>query len=397
MSSTLVPPSGTPAAAAPGNSAAQIPPAPSAAASATPQPLTLADYDRLASQSLQANETPISPAAPERPAVVPGKESPPEPTPTVPGTSDNMSAAQAAEPPAPPVADAEEDPEPTPEELAGLGEAGKRALQAERQKRKDARAENAELRQRLDALEAKLNPPPPPAAEPIPAPAAAPVAPVYGLEDCQTFEAVDARAMQAVSTEATVLRLQRTLARNGVDAVVPLLKAEKVEQIDGVPVEQAGEEAISEFLSGVYEKTRLDQVQAEPRKQFLANRARNFQSAAQIVPEILDAKTDQAKLFNNLMREQPILRSLPNGPELAAKLILGHEVFTSRKTKTATNPPPVPLTPAPQPTPKSAPAAPRRSSEAIPQISELDTLRAKLAAGTATTAEVDRYSALALG
>lgn len=372
-------------------------PTPAAVTPSVPTPpLTLADYDKLATASLNGTaETPAPATPPATPTA--GQESPPaEPVAAAPAAGDS-SAVQT------PGAEAEEIADPTPEELATLNEAGQRALKAERQKRRDAREENKQLRARLAELEQKPAPPaePTPATPPTPA---APSAETGTLVDCDTFEAVDARAMQAATVEAAALRLNQTFLREGYAAVLPQLAEHGIVEQDGKLVHvaskrvlgEANDETVSGFIANVFEGARTAQAQAPIRKTFLAQRAQSFERAATILPQLRDVKSPEYQQIAGLFQKRAELRSLANGPEIAVKLYLGELAWNAKLTKPAAAVPPKPAPTVP-PHPASAPGAPRLSVPTNgPGKDRKTELSAKIAAGQASLAEVDEYSALAL-
>jgi hypothetical protein len=384
---------------APPSGAVDLQPAPPASTGAPAEPSpadkplqTLADFSAYASQALreldarnEATNTPEAPpAASESPAV---------------GSDQVESDA-----PPPPTADGD-DAEPSAEELAALSEAGRRALMAERQKRKEAREEARLLREKVAELEARLKSQPPEEASPgdadkpadpnIPAPAAvAPVVAQQPLADCQTFEAVDARVMQAATAEAQALKLQRILQRQGAEQAAAELAKLGVQRIGDTPVAEATDEQLEEFLSTVYEHARFSQAAAPARKQFLAQQAQSFERARSDVPELADPKSDRARRFVAIVQRNPWLRTMgPNWPEIVATQLLGEEVRAQRRTAQVAKAPPTPPL-APQPPPRPAPAAPRRSATAEPRRTEADEIGQKVLAGSATLEELGRLARL---
>jgi len=381
---------------------------PSAPSAPAADPTRLEYYDRLAAEALTGT--------PETPANVPGPEPPPEtppaPEPAAPAADPNAPPATPAAPAEPGAPAAEDDAEPSPEEQAGWSEGEKRmhsALRKEREKRKEARTELKSLREQFAALEAKVNasppqpaPTPPDGAAPAPtAPAPAPAAMAgHGpLADCDTFEAIDARVMAAGQMEAKAVHLQTLVGLGQRDAVLKALTGEKVAEIDGVPLAEASDVQLSQFLAGVHGGAVAVREARDGRKLFLQQQAQSWHQATQILPELAsDPKSERARQFAALANQNPQLRQLgPHWPELLATQILGLELRGKNKpvakppaTATVTTPPP------PPPPPRPAPGAPRTSAAAVPQPKELEALRAKLANGTATLAEADRYAVLCL-
>ena len=400
-----VAPRATPASATPVPPVATPPAAPSAPAS-SPAPQPLADYDRLATESLRANHAEPAEPAPAAPAVAPeslaptGPESPPvEPKP--PGDEGTPAS----------VPDDDAEAEVSPEILATLNDAGKRALQAEREKRKSARAELKAVKEQLAELQTKLNAPPatPPTpakdAEAAPANPPAPTAPSADegvLVDCDTFEAITARAMQATRAETAALRLNQVLLNEGIEAVLPQLAeyglvVENEKLLDAQSKRVIGDataKTVGNFITNVFEGARTTQAQAEPRRQFLLQRLANWESAAKILPTINDINSAEFKAISGLINARPELRARADGATIAVKLYLGELAWNAKlpKPAAATPPPKPPVTPALP----AAPGAPRTSGAALPKVSERDELANKIKAGTATLAEVDRYSTLSL-
>jgi hypothetical protein len=312
------------------------------------------------------------------------------------------------------VADAEgEEAEPTPEEQAGWTEGERRlhgALVKERQARKEAKSELKELRAQLEALQAKLQPNPnqPPTAEPpaTPAPVAAPSVAAPVLMDCETFEAVDARVMQAASAEAEAMRMQQTLLRQGYEAVLPQLAAHGYTVQDGMLVDpaknvlgEANEQTVGEFIANVYAGARQTQAQAPVRKAYLVQQAQAWQEAVKILPELANEKSETFQRIAHFARANPVIRQHPGWPVTAAKLYLGEQAWNSKAK------PPAERgarsaeggqSAAKPVTPPSAPGAPRTSVSGLPQRSEAEELAAKLKNGTATYADVDRLASLRL-
>jgi len=370
------------------------PAAPPATGSATPAPVaeapalqTLEDYARYAAQALDGNATPPSTATPPNPEAA--IESPAADEGTVEPTAP------------PPVADGE-DAEVTPEEQANWTDAERRiygALQKERQKRKDAREESRLLREQVDELKGKLTPATKPeAAPPTDAAPASPSASVpvteQPLGDCMTFEAIDARAMQAARAEAQVLKLQQTLARKGAEQAAAALAEQGVTHIGNTPVAEATDDQIGDFLSGVYEGARVTQTAAPARKQFLVQQAQSFEGAKKLVPELTDPKHERAQRFVAITQRNPWLRSLgPQWPEVAATYLLGEEAKARAVTPPKPAAPP-PLTPTP--TQRTAPAAPRTSAGGAPRRTELDGIRERISGGNASANDMQRYAELQL-
>lgn len=308
-----------------------------------------------------------------------------------------------------PVPGAEEgdEPEPTAEEQATWTDGEKRlhgALVKERAARKEARATARQLSERLEQLESKLNAPAP-AAPVATNPAAAPTPSVPGsLSDCNTFEMVDARVRQAAAMETRAYKLQQTLLRNGVEAVLPQLAQEGIVVENGQLVEAktkqiigaATAEDVGDLLSRAYEVSRLTQAEAQPRKQFLAQRSQSWENASKYVPGLNQPNSPEYQQIARVVQNNPQLATHPEGPMIAVKLYLGEQALAGKLPAQMKAAPTTATAPA-KPALKSAPGAPRASAAALPPTNRLVELQTKLANGTATMKEVDEYSSMNIG
>jgi len=390
MSATIIEP--TPSAGLEGGPATPptTPIAPSANGANRISSLTEAAMAQLAGLSLRELADAAEPSTPTPPVAI---ESPAAPA--------ESPAIVAGQTPTPPEAVSQpDDAEPSAEVLASLNESGRRALQSEREKRKEARTKLAEALAEIERLKS-VQPPVPvepaalnavPAATQAPIPSPAPSALPTELAACQTFEAVDACAMQAARQEAMAMQLNTVLVTAGVQAVVDRLKANGVETFRGVPVDQLTGEQLAGQLSSTYEQARLTQLAAGQQKQNLADQNRSFSDALQMVPELRDPKSARGQQFAAILNANPRIRELgSNWPVLLAQQILGMEAV---RTRTATTPTP----PHPQPVPAailpSAPSAPRTSVAAVAQPTELDAIRARVTNGRASEADMTRYASL---
>jgi hypothetical protein len=268
------------------------------------------------------------------------------------------------------------------------------ALLKEREKRKEFRDENKDLRARIERIESARPPeggtpnaPNAPSATPATAPNAA-----VELSDCETFEAVDARAMQAVRMETTAMRLQRTLASQGREAVATTLSSNGIKEVAGVPVTEATDEQLNDFLLNVYQGARQTILSVDPRKRFLVEQAQAFAEAVQILPELKDPKSPRAQKFAGLVHANPWLRQTgPRWPELTAKYIIGDEAIskpapggTPKSNGHSPQSIPVPVKPVlPQ-----APGAPRNSPAALPKPDEYEQAAAAVRNGSATLDDI---------
>lgn len=379
-------PSAAPAAAAPVSPAAPATPAPVAAAT---EPKTLNDYAELAARSL--NGEPPQPAA-----ASPATEPPPAGQEPSPAAAENEPAQPTSEIDSPAATEGEE---PTADEMANWTEGEKRlhgALKKERQQSKEARAKNRELEARLAQLETKLTTPPAAQAAPEQPAAQTPPVPVTAeaLADCETFEAIDARVQQAATAEAQAVRLQNLLTRNGSEPVIERLKASGVENINGVPVEEASPDQIGDFLDTVYAGARQAQAQAPVRKSWLLQNREHLQTAVQAVPEFNDPQSAAYQAAQRILRENPQLRQRADWPVVLAKLYLGEQGFETKiKPAAPAAPAAAPAKAAtPRPAVRPAPGAPRTATAAIPQPTASEALKAKIANGTANLAEVQQYT-----
>ena len=304
----------------------------------------------------------------------------------------------------------EEIAEPTAEELAVLNEPGQRALKAERDKRKAARAKIVELESELAKLRAPAEPAPKtpevPAAPATPPNVSTPSVATPALADCHTFEAIEARSLEAAKTEAQVVGLQNVLQYQGPEAVVTELAALGVTKIGETAVAEAKPEQLAGFLATTLAGTRMTQLQVEPRKRFIVQQAQAYQQAVKVLPELQDKNSAAHKQCEAFVQANPQVKANANWPLLVAKLWLGEQQFEMKlkvpAAASATRP--TVIVPAPStvaapivPALRPAPGAPARSASALPQSNRADELSGKITAGTATLKEVDEYSALAVG
>lgn len=367
-------PSAAPAAAAPVSPAAPVTPAPVAAAT---EPVTLNDFVELARKDLAGETTP---------AILPvtaGQEPSPEVTAPEPAEPTPETLEPTAE------ASAESD-EPAAADMANWTD-GEKKLHGVVKK---LRQEIKELKANGKKAEAPQPAPPVEPVEPVNQPPVATTAPA--LADCQTFEAIDARVMQAAQAESKAVNLQNILNRNGLEPVVARLKADGVATI-GVqegqaivqrPIDEASADEVGDFLAAVYEGSRTTQAAAPARKAWLNQNQTSLQRAVEAVPEFNDKNGPAFQAALRMVRENPLLLQKANWPEIVAKLYIGEQAIEAKLK-------PAPAAPAPKPAvkpaPKPAPGAPRVSAAAAPAPDRLATLKAKMAEGTATMQEVQEY------
>ncbi len=273
------------------------------------------------------------------------------------------------------------------------------ALVKERAESREARKELRDIKEQLAELKGKITPPTAPQAEPAAPAAQAPTAPSAApdLADCTTFEAVDARALQAAGFKSQAVTLQNLLLRNGVEPVAAKLKASGVETIGTTPIAEASADQIGDFLAAVYEGAEMTQAQAPIRKNWLMQYHQSLQEAVKIIPELSDVNSPAFQAAKQMIADDPGVRSKANWPVILAKRYLGVKGF-----ETASKPPPAApvaapaapvAAPAARPTPKpSAPGAPRTSTAALPQPAANSALKEKIANGSATLAEVQQYA-----
>lgn len=357
--------------------AGTVTPAPVAAA---PAPSTLNEFAELARKSL-AGELPAAPASA---AAESGQEPSPE-----------LAAVIPAEP-APELSPDATGDEPTAEEKAAwtAGEIKLHgALVKERAESKVARQEARELKAKQAELESKINALTAPKAEPtVPAAQPSPVSNTgSALSDCQTFEAVDARVLQAATTESQAVRLQNMLNRNGVEPVAAKLLASGVDKINGIPTAEASADDIGEFLAAVYEGSRTAQAQAVPRKNWLAANHKSLADAVEFLPALRDPNSPEFAHARTMVSQNPLLRNRPDWPMLVVKNLLGTKALEAL-VKPAATPAAAPVKVAVATAKKAAPGASKNSIGALPVNNGSDVIAAKMKNGTATLAEVQEYT-----
>lgn len=376
------------ATAAPGSTALAKPAVAStpAPAAAVVEPKTLNEFAELARKHIAGELT----ATPAPEPAAPGQEPSPEPQTIEPAEpSPDPTPEATAEPTAEP-----QEPVAGADDVSNWTEGEKKlhgALEKERAESKEARATVRELKAKLAELESKITATVSPAEPAAPAERAnaAPSA-ADMLADCPSFEAVDARVMQAAATESQAVRLSNMLTRNGAEPVVARLKASGVETIQGTPIAEATAEQLGDFLERVYDGARMTQAQSGSRKAWLANNQQSLAAAVQILPELNDANSNEYKAAAKIVSENPMLRQRADWPVIVAKLCLGEAVFNA-KANAKGNGAAVTAKPAIRPS-RPAPGAPRTATGAIPQASTDDVLRSKIEKGTASLREVQEYA-----
>ncbi len=386
--SPVAPSATTPAAASPAATAA---PAPSA-----PAPLTsVKDAVERAIATARASEpqapTPVEPqatpaeTAQESPAVDAASASPE----TVPATEPETSPESPETEPAAELSEEETGADPE-KLLSALRK--ERALRKElKQQLKEAKAGTPEvqaLQTRLAELEAKLST----KAEPQPAPVNVPVTPPPTLADCESIEAVNARVMLAAEAESLATNLRLALAKNDVPSVVQRLEAEGFKTVAGVPVAEASEQQLDALLSTLYANARRTIAGAEVRKTQLVQQGASAGRAMELIPELKDAKSDATKQFWAIAEQNPWLKQAgPNWPEVIATQMLG---LRAKAAKAATRPAAAPAPKEPIVPKRATPGAPKTSTAALPPTNEIEALRAKQKAGTATMEDMLRLQRL---
>jgi hypothetical protein len=300
-------------------------------------------------------------------------------------------------------------PDPTPEELSVLNDAGQRALKAERDERKAARKEVRELKAKLAELQKQPAPKPPQPVIPDPAAAVPPVVatpsvPTPALADCQTFEAAEARGLAASQTEIQALTLQTQLQRQGAEAVSAQLAQLGIQKIGETPVAEASPEVLADFLGTVIAGAKMTQAQVAPRKRFIATQNASWQAAVQVLPEMDDVKSPVHQQIAAFVRANPNVKAMANWPLVCAKLFLGEKAFNTQAQPAPAKTAPAVIKPAPATMPApvartlhAAPGAPSSSAAAVPHSNRLAELSSKLTNGTATLADVDEYGRLSMG
>jgi hypothetical protein len=212
------------------------------------------------------------------------------------------------------------------------------------------------------------------------------------LAECVSFEQVDAQVAEASRIELLTHDLQIRLGREERVEVLAALALENVKEINGVPLAEASDRQIGDFLSAAYKGTRLTQNQAQPRKQYLANEDRAVTEAAKLIPGLKDAASAEFKQFKSIVDANAWVRHAgPNWPVVIAQFMLGAAAATKinapgAPVKAAVIPPKIEIVPA-VPTRKT-PGAPRASGAAIPATTEYEAARGRVQKGTATLADV---------
>lgn len=156
------------------------------------------------------------------------------------------------------------------------------------------------------------------------------------------------------------------------DAVAEALREAKVDA--QMPKDSEGNPDFSElgmkkFLRAV--KTNADRMirRAIPeREKFLKSASQAAEQAVQLVPELKDPKSPQAKLFRQALVDLPEIQNHPQWPLMAVLGVLGRQKLDeliAAKTKASATPPKREL-PVKIPTPRAQPAAMPRSSKPAP-------------------------------
>lgn len=382
-------------------------PAAEAAKAAMPAANTIEHYAELARRSImregdQPAATPDSAVA--KPAVEaelkPAEEGQAASTESaaeeLPAAEGEPSVAESTPAEEQPGSDADEA-EPTADEQANWSEGEKRlykALKRERADRKEAKKQTAELKSVVDQLQAKLATPPvgdpsKPATgadgdrQQAQTSTAAPV--VAGLAACQDLASVDALVTQASSTETAAFTLLNKVDsdRAGVDKT---LQQHRVTHIGGVPVAEASNEQVRDYLTSAYTGARETVVQADTRRAFIRNRETNWMQAASVMPQINDVKSPEFAAIAGILKS-PELRNRVDGPIQAVRLLLGDRAMTQTLLASAK--------PAAKPKAavvKAAPGAPRTSVAALPQQTEATAIADRVAKGTATLEDMKKYA-----
>lgn len=299
-----------------------------------------------------------------------------------------------------------------PEVLATLGEAGQRALQSEREKRKEARKELAELKAKLAALESKSSQPEPTAAAPSaeaaesaePEAAAEPETPRVSesapvptaLAECKTFAEVDAMVRTTLQQKGLATELNTVLATVGLDAVVQRFEEQNIQSFRGIPLAKLTPEILARELSTAI--THADEVlfASSVQKQNIETTQRVMAQAVTILPGLKDPKSAVRREFNDIANN-PAVRALgPQWPLLVAQTIVGRQ--TLAKPAPAPAAPVAPkLPPVPTPVPVAAPAAPKTSIASMTGVNEVEQIAKRAAEGKATAQDMARYASANMG
>lgn len=381
--------------------AGSAPSAPAASSPVDPASLIASVAAELATQANAADPTPANlnlPVPPEGNPAAPASASPAGATGTPPaGQAPASAPAPAADP---------DDAEPSAEVLVTLSDSGKRALQAEREKRKTARAEAQALRAELEALKAKT-----PASDPyavagsapdpataaqlpsLPAPSAAPRPAT--LAQCQTSAEVDAFTMQAIQRHALASELNTVLATEGLEAVVTKLTSDGVTEFRGKPLAELTAGYVAQQLAQDVLAAEQVKLFAPQQKQFLDQQRASMSEALRLMPELSDPKSKQRQQFNSMVNRTPQLRTLgADWPVLVVQQLLGMEAAATRTATTSRPPAAAPLTPAPAPATAPAPGAPRSVPATARSNSELEEISSRIKSGQASNKDMNRYAAL---
>ena len=124
--------------------------------------------------------------------------------------------------------------------------------------------------------------------------------------------------------------------------------------------------------------------------------AKSLAAAVQILPALGDGNSPEFKAVAQMVRENPLLRNRADWPIVVTKQYLGAQAF-DKLTKPAAATATATATPPPKPTAKAAPGAPRKATASMPAADANAAIRAKLANGTATLAEVQQLARSMVG
>jgi hypothetical protein len=287
----------------------------------------------------------------------------------------------------------------SPEVLASLGDPGKRAIEAERDKRKAKAAELAVAQAEIERLKALI-----PASAAAPGAAVeAPVAPapetprvpvVPVLAECKTSLEVDAAVMHATQQQALAMELNTVLNTEGLSAVLERFQAGNITTFRGTPVNELTPAILARELAQTYQHGEAIKLSAPQQKAIIDTTRASMGQAVTILPGLKDPNSGVRKEFNALA-SNPAVRSLgPDWPLCVAQQIIGRESVA--KAQTATAPAVATLPPTPTPQAGSGPGAPRVSVPPPQPATVNDAVLARLSNGTATELDMKQLASASL-
>lgn len=279
--------------------------------------------------------------------------------------------------------------------MATLGEPGKRALQAEREKRKEAKTQLSAANAEIERLKTLIPPPAPAPGAPAPGEPStpAPVAPsapvVPALAACKNSAEVDACVMDAIQKQGLAMELNTVLNTQGFDAVVQRFQASNLDNFRGIPLNELTPAILAREFAQTNQQAEEIKLIAPQQRQVLSAERENMLQAVNLVPGLKDPNGELRKAFNALANN-PAVRALgPEWPVHVAYTLLGRQA--SRQTPAPAIVAPLPATPLPPVVP--APGAPSRSVQPAATPTPADDAAARLANGTATEKDMKTLAA----